>query len=177
MIDLVNLPSSFIKSLPYFNEQLMIEWGLASRSHLPLSIFIIEIDKFSSLTKVYGQDAADVYTQSTATTLQNILRRESDFISQVSPHQFAFLSTDMNFKQASQFATKCHKAMTTLPPPNEDLTSPNNITLSIGYATCTPESKNCEGPQALYDSANKYLARAINAGGNCSRTSLSLKSL
>ena len=175
MIDLVNLPSSFIKSLQYFNEQLMIEWGLSSRNHLPLSVFIIEIDKFSSFIKVYGQDTVDDHVQSLASALQNILRRESDFISQESPSKFVFLSTDMNFKQATQFAKKCHETAAMLPPPNNDLTNPNNVTVSIGHATCIPESKNCEGPQAFYNSAEKYLLRATNNGGNCSKSSLKFK--
>lgn len=175
MIDLVNLPSSFIKSIQYFNEQLMIEWGLSSRNRLPLSVFVIEIDKFPSFTKVYGQDQVDDYVRSFASALQNILRRESDFISQESPSKFVFLSTDMNFKQASQFAKKCHETASILPPPNDSLESPNNVTISIGHATCVPESKSCEGPQAFYNSADKYLLRAIKNGGNCSKSSLKFK--
>ena len=175
MIDLVNLPSSFIKSLQYFNEQLMIEWGLSSRNHLSLSVFIIEIDKFSSFTKVYGQDKVDDYVQSLVSTLKNILRRESDFISQEGPSKFVFLSSDMNFKQATMFAIKCHEVAATLPAPNESSTNPNNVTISIGHATCVPESKNCKGPQALYNSAEKYLIRAIDNGGNCSKSSLKFK--
>ncbi|NQY26806.1 MAG: diguanylate cyclase [Piscirickettsiaceae bacterium] len=175
MIDLVNLPSSFIKNLSYFNEQLMIEWGLSSRNHLPLSIFMIEIDKFASFSKVYGQDKVDDYVQSLACVLQNILRRESDFISQESPSKLIFLSTDMNFNQASQFAAKCHAAVATLPAPNESETTPNNVTISIGHASCVPESKSCEGPQAFYNSTKKYLLRAINSGGNCSKSSLKFK--
>ncbi len=175
MIDLVNLPSSFIKSRPYFNEQLMIEWSLSSRNHLPLSVFIIELDKFTSFSKVYGQDKVDEYVQSLASALQNILRRESDFISQDSPSKLIFLSADMSFKQATKFAEKCHSIVATLQAPNKVQTKPNKITISIGYASCVAESKSCEGPQAFYNSAIKYLIRAQNSGGNNSKSSLKFK--
>ncbi|MDH5358180.1 MAG: GGDEF domain-containing protein [Gammaproteobacteria bacterium] len=172
MLDLVNLPSSFVKSLNYFNEQLMIDWGLSSRNHLPLSLFVIEIDEFSSFTETYGQSKAGNCLHAVASALNATLRRQSDFIAQLGMHRFMFLANDMNFKQAEQFAKKCHLAIANLEIPHESSPISELVTISIGHATCTPESNNCKGPQAFLTTANKHLNRAIKAGANCSKTAL-----
>ena len=172
MLDLVTLPSSFVKSLNYFNEQLMIDWGLSSRNHLPLSLFIIEIDEFTSFTKAYGKPDARNCIQAVAAALNATLRRQSDFIAQLGFHRFMFLANDMNFKQAEQFAEKCHLAIASLQLAHELSPISELVTISIGHATCTPESNNCKGPQAFLNTATKHLNSAIKTGGNCSKTAL-----
>ncbi|MBE0439863.1 MAG: diguanylate cyclase [Gammaproteobacteria bacterium] len=175
MIDLVNLPSSFIKSLSYFNEQLMIDWGICSRSHLPLSLFIIEVDDYQSFTSLYGKEAADNCILAVATALNATLRREFDFIAQESDNRFMFLTNDMTFKQAGQFAEKCHLAVRDQAIVHQGSRTSDLVTISIGHTTCTPESSNCNGPQNLIKTATKHLNRAIKSGGNCSKTTLKFK--
>lgn len=175
MIDLVNLPSSFTKSLSYFNEQLMIDWGLCSRSHLPLSLFIIEVDDYQNFTSLYGKEAADKCILAVATTLNATLRRESDFIAQADTNRFMFLADDMSFKQAANFAEKCHLAVRDQAIVHHGSLTSEFVTISIGHTTCTPESFNCNGPQNLIKTATKHLNRAIKSGGNCSKTSLKFK--
>ncbi|MDF1589274.1 MAG: diguanylate cyclase [Gammaproteobacteria bacterium] len=176
MIDLVNLPASFIKSLSYFNEQLMIDWGLCSRSHLPLSLFIIEIDDYQNFTSLYGKEAADNCILAVATALNATLRREFDFIAQADTNIFIFLADDMSFKQAGKFAEKCHLAVRDQAIVHQGSLTSEFVTISIGHTTCTPESVHCNGPQNLIKTATKHLNRAIKSGGNCSKTTLKFKS-
>lgn len=175
MIDLVNLPSSFIKSLTYFNEQLMIDWGLCSRSHLPLSLFVIEIDDYQSFTSLYGKEESDKCVQAIATALNATLRREFDFIAQADTNRFMFLANDMNFKQARKFAEKCHIAVRDQSIPHQSSLTSEFVTVSIGHTTCTPESATCNGPQNLIRTAIRHLNRAIKSGGNTSKTTLKFK--
>lgn len=175
MIDLVNLPSSFIKSITYFNEQLMIDWGLCSRSHLPLSLFVIEVDDYQSFISLYGKEESDKCIEAIATALNATLRREFDFIAQESSNRFMFLANDMNFKQAGLFAEKCHLAVKERAIPHHGSLTSDFVTISIGHATCTPESTNCTGPQNLIKTAMRHLNRAIKSGGNCSKTTLKFK--
>jgi len=175
MIDLVNLPSSFIKSLTYFNEQLMIDWGLCSRSHLPLSLFIIEVDNYESFISLYGKEQSDKCIQAVATALNATLRREFDFIAQAAANRFMFLANDMNFKQAAMFANKCHQAVLDQAIPHHGSLTSEFVTISIGHTTCTPESVNCNGPQNLIKTAIRHLNRALKSGGNCSKTTLKFK--
>jgi len=175
MIDLVNLPSSFIKSEHYLNSQLLIDWGLCSRSHLALSLFIIEVDDFDHFRTLYGQPQADKCIQGVAQCLNATLRREHDFIAQADTHRFMFLATDMNFKQAAKFAKKCHQSMQDMAMTHQGKPNSEIVTISIGHVTCTPESLNCSGPQNFIKTASRHLSRAIKAGGNCSKTSLTFK--
>jgi diguanylate cyclase (GGDEF)-like protein len=175
MIDLVNLPSSFVKSIRYFNEQLMIDWGLCSRSQLPLSLFIIEIDDYESFLSLYGREESEKCVESIATALNATLRREFDFIAQESTTRFMFLANDMNFKQAGQFAEKCHNAIRIQAIPHHGSLTSDYVTISIGHTTCTPESLNCIGPQNLIKTATKHLNRALKSGGNCTKTALKFK--
>jgi diguanylate cyclase (GGDEF)-like protein len=172
MIDLANLPSSPFKSLNYFNEQLMINWGNSSRERLSLSLFIIEIDNFKSLSKTYDNADIDNIIFGVSNALNSILHRESDFLSQVSSHCLMFLATEMDYKQAILFAEKFHQTIANFEVPQQDSMTSSLVTVSIGHVSCIPEANNCEGPQTFIKSARKHLKKAIKSGGNCSRTSL-----
>ena len=172
MIDLANLPSSPFKSINYFNEQLMIDWGISSREHLSLSLFIIEIDNFQSLVKTHEESEINNIILSVANVLNSILQRQSDFMSQADSHRFIFLANEMDFKQAVQFAEKFHQVIAGLEIRHQNSPATERVTISIGHATCTPESNDCEGPHAFDIATQKHLEKAINAGGNCSKASL-----
>ena len=150
----------------------MISWGTLSRERLPLSLFIIEIDNFQTFYKTNDISAINSSILNVANALNNILQRQSDFISQANSHRFMFLINEMNFKQARQFSEKCHQTIANLEITYTDSSTSDIVTVSIGHATCTPKSHNCEGPQAFINSAQKYLKKAVKAGGNCSKTSL-----
>jgi diguanylate cyclase (GGDEF)-like protein len=175
MIDLVNLPSSFVKSQTYFNAQLLIDWGLCSRSHLPLSLFIIEVDEFEHYLELEGVEASNNCIEAVATALNATLRREYDFIAQATTSRFMFLANDMTFKQAGLFAEKCHQAIRAQAISFPGRTHHDVVTISIGHSTCTPDTLTCAGPQNLLKTATRHLNRALKAGGNTSKTSLSFK--
>ena len=137
-----------------------------------LSLFIIEIDNFQSLSKTDDNAEINNILFGVANALNNILHRESDFLSQANSHCLMFLASEMDYKQATLFAEKFHHAIADDEIPQQDSVTSSLVTVSIGHVSCIPESNNCEGPQAFINSAQKHLKKAVKAGGNCSRTSL-----
>ena len=81
-----------------FNKQLGVEWRRAIRNQLPLSVLMIDVDRFKNYNDTYGHLQGDVALQAIAGTLTQTLKRPADFAARWGGEEFAVLlpSTDID---------------------------------------------------------------------------------
>jgi len=64
----------------YFDQQLASEWGRSTRSGLPLSLILVDVDHFSAYNARYGHQAGDDCLRLIAVALKGVLRRPADLV-------------------------------------------------------------------------------------------------
>ncbi|MCL2818074.1 MAG: diguanylate cyclase, partial [Clostridiales bacterium] len=81
-----------------FNQRLSMEWHRAFREKLPISILMIDIDKFKEYNDTYGHLQGDAVLRAVAHTLTCALKRPADFAARWGGEEFSVLlpAVDMN---------------------------------------------------------------------------------
>ncbi|MHB8950823.1 MAG: GGDEF domain-containing protein, partial [Rhodoferax sp.] len=143
-----------IKNRKYFDVHLANEVKRASRSHLPLSLLMIDIDHFKQVNDQYGHLAGDACLRALATTMPGCLLRPGDDVVRYGGEEFAVILPQTDKAGAVSLANKICKTVAALHFEFEGQTIP--ITVSIGcHATrpaidCTAESLIAAADAALY---------------------------
>ncbi len=146
-----------------FNKVFNNAWYNALRAKTPLTIAICDIDFFKKYNDTLGHQAGDMCLQQVAQVLQGILKRETDFVARYGGEEFVFILPVTYAEGARWFMDKLHKhvAEAKIKHPASDVSQ--YVTLSIGIATCTPNSKEkC----ILIEAADKALYQAKAQGRN-----------
>lgn len=147
-------------------QQLVSHWQQAVEKKHSLSVFLIEVDNFSSFMRKAA--CFNKITQS----IWGELHRQDDFITRFNRKRLIFITTTLDFKQAAQFADHLHQTVNTL-----DLSEYSNAqstfpTLSIGHITYMPEKNEVFGPLDMLENVFEHCRLASESGGNCSKTRL-----
>ncbi len=143
-----------IKNRKYFDVQLANEVKRASRSNLPLSLLMIDIDHFKQVNDQYGHLAGDACLRVLATTMLGCLLRPGDDVVRYGGEEFAIVLPQTDEAGAVNLANKICKTVAALQFEFEGQSIP--ITVSIGcHATkptidCTAESLIAAADAALY---------------------------
>ena len=146
-----------------FNKTFSKEWSLALRAKTSLAIAICDIDYFKKYNDTLGHQAGDICLQHVAQVLQDILKRETDFVARYGGEEFVFILPVTYAEGARWLMEKLHGhlAEAKIEHPASDVSK--YITLSIGVAACVPNSKEkCK----LIEAADKALYQAKAQGRN-----------
>jgi len=146
-----------------FNERLDIEWNRAIRDNSPISLLMIDIDRFKQYNDTYGHLQGDILLQTVARVFRQTYARATDFTARWGGEEFAVLlpGTDLDgaFKIAEQIRANVENTMIPCADGSETRT-----TISIGVNAQTPV------PGDLVDNfiliADKALYAAKNSGRN-----------
>jgi diguanylate cyclase (GGDEF)-like protein len=135
----------------------------AARANQPLSLLMIDIDRFKQVNDTYGHPAGDAVLRRVAHTLATGLRPQ-DSLARYGGEEFAVLLPGLGQPQALQVAERLRLAIQAngAEGKRDNVTQ---ITVSIGVATATRE----ESLAALVQRADKALYRAKESGRNCTR--------
>ncbi len=143
-----------IKNRKYFDVHLANEIKRASRSNLPLSLLMIDIDRFKQVNDQYGHLAGDACLRAVASALLGCLLRPDDDVVRYGGEEFAIILPQTDEAGAVQLANKICRTVAALQFEFEGQSIP--ITVSIGcHATkpaidCTSESLIAAADAALY---------------------------
>ena len=74
-----------------FNERIHREWRIAIREKVPLSILLMDIDKFKTFNDTYGHQQGDVVLQKVSETIKQALNRPGDFAARWGGEEFIVL--------------------------------------------------------------------------------------
>jgi diguanylate cyclase (GGDEF)-like protein len=108
------------------------EWSRAQRYDRPLSVVLVDLDRFKEINDRYGHLAGDAVLQRLAHELKSVLR-DSDFIGRYGGEEFLIVLPETPLAGARQFAEKIRDYISKIEIPLESGVS-IRLTLSAGIA-------------------------------------------
>ncbi len=126
----------------------------------PLSVLVMDIDRFKLVNDTYGHPVGDVVLQQMAARFRNVLR-EIDLICRYGGEEFCILLSESDQEGAFSAAERIlHEVRN---QPFETRVGPLQITISIGLASLDEADA---GLEELLDRADKALFQAKTSGRN-----------
>jgi len=138
----------------------------AKRSGDPLSVIMLDIDKFKDINDKFSHEAGDNVLQQLASLFEKTIR-ESDIAARIGGEEFLIILQDTDLSGAKELAERIRKAVE-VKNLNPDGTNdrPNNLTVSAGISTFTKESIKITSERELLNNADKALHFAKERGRN-----------
>ena len=141
------------------------EWARFQRYGRPLSLLVLDIDKFKSINDRFGHDIGDLVLKAVAETCK-ANKRTTDVVARIGGEEFAMLLPETNEAAAEIAAERLRKAIEDHPHvlPDMELT----VTASIGIAGATLSMAAFEvmlkrADEALYDAKRTGRNRIVTA--------------
>ncbi len=144
-----------------FDQRLVTEWRRALRTHLPLSLLLIDIDRFKNLNDTYGHLVGDECLIEVAHALSAVLNRPADLLARYGGEEFVALLPETDEPGARNVALRMQRALREKDP-HPALKRP--VTVSIGGTTweSTPDST----AEQMVEAADRALYQAKENGRN-----------
>lgn len=140
---------------------LIQEVGRACRYEMPLSILMLDLDRFKRFNDTYGHLKGDELLREFGNILKNSIR-STDIAGRYGGEEFSVILTNTSLKGAIVIAERIRKFVETLKiTVNKDV-PPQGITVSIGIAELAPG----ETHEDLLAAADAALYRAKEGGRN-----------
>jgi len=117
----------------HFDTLARVEWGRFQRYGRPLSLLILDVDKFKSINDQFGHDAGDLVLKAIADDCSS-MRRETDIDARFGGEEFVLLLPETNESAAGLVAERLRKQIEDHP---DALGLGTQISVSIGVAGAT----------------------------------------
>lgn len=147
----------------HFDMALTSEWNRAARSGTPLSVILIDVDKFKVYNDTYGHQEGDACLQRVARALSDNLRRAGDMVARYGGEEFVLLLHQTPRDEGVLMAERLRAAVERLGIEHSGVDG-GVVTISVGGATCIPEPQGQE--QSLLRAADDSLYQAKRTGRN-----------
>jgi diguanylate cyclase (GGDEF)-like protein len=120
-----------------FDNRLGVEWYRAVREKTPISMLMIDVDKFKTYNDTYGHQQGDVVLRTIAEVFTNTLKRALDFAARWGGEEFTILLPNVDKDGALIVAEDIRKNVenTEIPCANGTFTK---VTISVGVNTEEP---------------------------------------
>jgi diguanylate cyclase (GGDEF)-like protein len=145
----------------YFLERLPSEFAFAKRHDKPVSLAMMDIDRFKKINDSHGHLAGDFVLRKIGSMLQERLRAD-DFLARYGGEEFALIMRESPKQNALQTAERIRKLIETTPFKHEGKRIA--VTISIGVATWPAE--HIDSGQDLVKAADANLYAAKRRGRN-----------
>jgi diguanylate cyclase (GGDEF)-like protein/PAS domain S-box-containing protein len=146
----------------FMEESLELELRRSSRSQLPLSVIMLELDNFQSINDNYGLDVGDSILRRTGMLLQANVRK-GDIACRYGNQTYVILLPQGSYEIGRQRAESLCNLARNLEVKYQGA-QVGHISASVGLAVFPSHGQTCE---ALIRSAEAALNRAKNSGGDC----------
>ncbi len=143
----------------HMKEQIVVEVARSRRLRSPLSLAMIDVDRFKEVNDTHGHATGDRVLKSLAYLLRQRLRR-TDVLGRFGGDEFAVLLTDTSAEKAAEVLEEVRAAFGQVIHPAEGTTV--TCTLSVGVAGL---EENADA-QGLSDAADRALYLAKEEGRN-----------
>jgi two-component system cell cycle response regulator len=154
-------PLTSLRNRRFFERAYPTMFEHARRYERPLSVAMVDVDKFKGINDQFGHAAGDAVLKSVARTLANTTRK-SDLIARLGGEEFAIVLPEIALFESLQFAEKIRTAIATSCVEFEGRLM--NVTASVGIAN-VPHSK-FDSAASLLEAADLALYRAKGNGRN-----------
>lgn len=154
-----------ISNFRHFQHAFANEWRRANRYEYPISLILMDFDKFKALNDTYGHQQGDESLKKIAAVINSFGRRPGDLAVRYGGDEFLLMLVDAGETDALNIAEKIRQAVVDLNLPNKNSSVQPIVTLTIGVATsCADDDENGE---QLLSRADKALFIAKENGRNC----------
>ncbi|MCL2765024.1 MAG: diguanylate cyclase [Treponema sp.] len=159
MIDqLTNIPNRRC-----FDDRLKMEWKQAIRENTPISLLVMDLDKFKNINDTYGHLQGDIVLQTVAEVFSHSFKRPGDFVARWGGEEFVVLMPNTQMEGAVEVAEKIRSDVESRVMPSLDH-SRITITISIGVNSIVP-TLDCL-VDSFISNADKALYNAKQTGRN-----------
>ena len=150
-----------------FDKVLETEWLRAARDGTPLSLLLIDLDRFKSFNDNYGHQAGDECLQAVAGILMKAMKRSGDLVARYGGEEIAVLLPATDGVGAAAVAEDIRSQVEALAVSHEANAPSGVLTISIGSATLKPALEMFRAdPKILVALADQALYRAKLDGRN-----------
>jgi diguanylate cyclase (GGDEF)-like protein/PAS domain S-box-containing protein len=146
-----------------FDERLHEEWARARRDGIPLSLLMIDIDRFKAFNDVYGHQAGDGCLRSAARILTEQVRRPADLAARYGGEEFVLLMPNTDVEGCKQVGERVRAAFQELAMVHALNPPSKRVTVSLGGATILPADGPAEST-SLVEAADRALYAAKKGG-------------
>lgn len=146
----------------HFQEALELEVERSSRTSLPVSLIMLDVDHFKKYNDRNGHPAGDQVLREIAQLLERS-RRVNDFCARYGGEEFAVILVDTGRDTAVQVAERIRKEVEVFSFSHETEQPGGGITISLGVATCPDNGKDVA---VLIKAADDALYQAKEKGRN-----------
>jgi len=147
-----------------FDDAMAREWRRCARSHLPLSLIILDVDHFKAYNDHYGHQAGDECLRMVAELLSDRARRPSDLVARYGGEEFVCLLPETDGPGAIRVAEDFRTSVAECRIPHAQSPVIPYVTISLGVATVIPSAEG--SPEQLAEMADQLLYRAKRTGRN-----------
>ncbi|MGX5732014.1 CHASE2 domain-containing protein [Pseudoxanthomonas beigongshangi] len=147
-----------------FNHALEQELRAIQRTHLPMSLLLLDIDHFKQLNDSQGHASGDAVLRLLARVLRGRARRPRDVIARLGGDEFAVLLPETSAQAAATIATTIHVDLANLAARTERALDAPPFTASIGIHT-TQAGDNLDAAE-VFERADAALYQAKQSGRN-----------
>ncbi len=146
-----------------FDETLKLEWRRNMRDAQPLSLLMVDVDRFKHYNDSQGHLAGDECLKRVASAMSDEMQRASDVVARYGGEEFAVILPNSALDGAIVVAERLRTAVEKLAIPfaNSEL---GHITVSIGVASVVPSAAG--DTWQLISTADAALYRAKASGRN-----------
>lgn len=148
----------------YFDEILKSESSRLSRTSIPLSLILCDIDYFKDYNDTYGHPAGDSCLQRVAQSIESSFSRAGDLVARYGGEEFAVILSNVDRETALTLAESLRKNIEKLKVEHNSSEVAKVVTISVGVTTLIPD-ENTSIPMII-DKADKALYLAKRAGRN-----------
>jgi diguanylate cyclase (GGDEF)-like protein/PAS domain S-box-containing protein len=156
-----------------FDEALEHEWSRASREELPLTLLLLDVDRFKLFNDRYGHQDGDACLHAVAQAIAGCAERPADLVARYGGEEFVVLLPDTDAEGAAILAERVRCAIASLQVPHAANAAHGGVvTASIGSATLVPSARRDMastlpgGPAELIAAADRMLYEAKRSGRN-----------
>ncbi|MEM1141150.1 MAG: diguanylate cyclase [Pseudomonadota bacterium] len=148
----------------HMDEQLKSVWNMARRTGVPVSVVMLDIDRFKQYNDSLGHNAGDMCLRKIAAEVDGRILREHDMVARYGGEEFLLVLYDSDLEGAERAAERILAGIRDLKIPHPDSNVLQYVTVSMGYATAVVE--DVADPYELVKLADKALYAAKQAGRN-----------
>ncbi len=150
-----------------FDQALGQEWDRAARDRRPLSLLMIDVDRFKLYNDQYGHQRGDQCLFAVAAAVGELVRRPGDLAARYGGEEIALLLPATTAVGAAELAARLCGAIEARAITHEANLPGRVVTVSIGVATTSPGlTEQATGSRALIAAADAALYEAKRRGRN-----------
>jgi len=123
-----------------FDSRIRAELVAASRAQSPLSLLLIDVDRFKLVNDRLGHAYGDTCLTRVASVLQQQLQRQGDMVARLGGEEFGVILAHTDLRVAAAIAERLRQAVAAAGIQHPAPVSGGGLTISIGLASWAPQT-------------------------------------